>query len=763
MSIIESIFGTESDRYTGKLKPTVKKINSFSETFSALPDEALKQKTEEFKKRIKDGATIEELLPEVFAVVREVAHRTTGLRPFDVQLMGGIILSKGSIAEMRTGEGKTLVATLPAYLHALFGEPVHIVTVNDYLARRDAVWMGQIYAFLGLSIGVINSQNESYIYDKGHTEVDEERDTLGTFKIVYDFLRPAERKEVYACDIVYGTNNEYAFDYLRDNIEYDSANIRQRGFGFAVVDEVDSILIDEARNPLIISSDANIPESYYKDFATLAATYKEGEDFTKDEKRRSILLTPAGIQKAEKAFKVDNVYVEGAQRAIHHLEQALKAKALYKKNHHYVVRDNKIIIVDEFTGRLQEGRQWSEGLHQAIEAREKVPIQKETRTFASITFQNYFRMYDLLSGMTGTALSSQEEFYKVYGTQVISVPTNNQVKRIDKPDKIFQTEKSKMDAVVEKIKELHEKGQPVLVGTASIEHNEALSKKLKKAKIPHEVLNAKNHEREGEIIAQAGMKGRVTVATNLAGRGVDIQLGGTPRDEKAYTEIKDVGGLFVLGTERNESRRVDDQLRGRSGRQGDEGETQFFVSLQDSLVKIFGSERVHMIASQLGVPEEQAIESKLISKSIESAQKRIEGHHFDARRFSLQYDTVLNKQRTEVYVRRREILTAEDDTVPTIAKEYISAEEHKKEDMQDIETLKRILLRSIDITWIEHLELMDYARGSANLRSYGQREPLAEYRKEGNRLFSTFWEHVQHKATEEYKHQKTKKAEEENQ
>ncbi len=752
MPLLDIFFGTESSRYIKGVKKTVENINTYKERFSACSDGELKQKTEEFRKQLKSGKTPNDILPEVFAVVSIATKRTTGMNPFDVQFMGSMVLHKGAIAEMRTGEGKTLVAVSAAYLNALTGNPVHIVTVNDYLARRDAVWMGQIFASLGMSVGTINGQNMSYQYDPGHREKDAERDTVGGYKIVYDFLREVTRQDAYRCDVVYGTNNEYVFDYLRDNIEYDRANIRQRGFHFAIVDEVDSILIDEARSPLIISTPAQIPASQYTQFAAFAGQLAEGDDYTIDEKQRAVSLTAAGIEKFEKAMKVQNVYVEGGQRSIHYLQNALKAKSLFKKDKHYVVQDGTIVIVDEFTGRLQPGRQWSDGMHQAIEAKEKVAIQQENRTYASITYQNYFRMYAKLSGMTGTALSSEEEFYKVYSVPVISIPTHNPSQRTDHPDIIYQTHTAKLRAVVKKIRELHEKRQPILVGTASIEHNEELSKRLKRAKIPHEVLNAKNHEREGEIIAQAGKRGMVTIATNLAGRGVDIKLGGGEGDDvrERNREIQELGGLFVLGTERHESRRVDDQLRGRCGRQGDRGETQFYISLEDDLTRVFGSEKILQMAQRLGLPEDQAIQNRMISRSIEGAQKRIEGHHFDARRFSLQYDTVLNRQRAEVYKERQSIVL---DTDGTAVSAYIHDDDrealNERHGEKSAEALRTLILRSIDMTWMEHLELMDYAKSSVGLRSYGQREPLMEYRKESNRLFDGFWDQVRRHVAEQ--------------
>ena len=748
MFLLDAIFGTDSERYAKKTRRIVQAVREHQQDFSQLTDADFQKKTTSFRKAISSGKSLDDLLPEAFAVVCAASARTTGMEPFDVQIVGATALHSGAIAEMRTGEGKTLVAVLPAYLNALSGDPVHIVTVNDYLARRDAVWMGQIFALLGMSVGVVNSQNQSYVYDSSHREKDAERDASGSYRVVHDFLREVSRKEAYQCDVVYGTNNEYVFDYLRDNIEYRPEEIRRRGFGYAIVDEVDSILIDEARSPLIISSPANIPASHYMQFAMFAESLSVEEDYTVDEKDRAVSLTPAGVEKFERGLKVENVYVEGSQRIIHYLQNALRAKSLYLRDKHYVVRNGEVVIVDEFTGRLQPGRQWSEGLHQAIEAKEGVRVQQESRTYASITYQNYFRMYQKLSGMTGTAKSSEEEFYKVYSMPVISIPTNMPVQRQDHPDAIYQTHNAKMRAVVRKVQELHERGQPVLVGTASIEHNEALSKRLKRAKVPHEVLNAKNHDREGEIIAQAGKRGMVTIATNLAGRGVDIKLGGVDLEdaEERSKEIKALGGLFVLGTERHESRRIDDQLRGRCGRQGDEGETQFYLSLEDDLTRVFGSDQVLTIAKRLGLPEDQAIQNKIISRSVESAQKRIEGHHFDSRRYSLEYDTVLNTHRSEVYERRERVLFAEDEQLFLDYCDSESVVAVKERDPDTfLQSLRHLVLKTIDLSWMEHLELMDYAKSSAGLRSYGQREPLMEYKREGDRLFSGFWDYVREK------------------
>jgi len=749
MGFLKNLFGDESSREVEKIKPIAEKINSFEEILSLLSDEELKAKTDFFKKELKSGKTLDDILPEAFAVVREASKRTTRLRHFDVQMIGGIILHQGKIIEMRTGEGKTLVATLPSYLNAIEGKGVHVITVNDYLSRRDAVWMGQIHAFLGLSVGVINHE-ESYLYDAGHKEVDEERDELASFKVFYEFLKPSGRREAYAADITYGTNNEFGFDYLRDNIEYEEKSVRQRGYNYAIVDEIDSILIDEARTPLIISAPWQDSENLYGTFVSIADKLKEGEDYEVDEKARAITIDDSGIEKAEEALGVGNIYTEKGIKYVHHLETAVRAKALFKKDRDYVVRDGEIIIVDQFTGRLQPGRRWSEGLHQAIEAREKVDVQRESRTFASITFQNYFRMYKKLSGMTGTAMTSAEEFYKVYGLATLAVPTNVRVERIDKEDLIFQTEIGKFKAIAGKVKELNTKGQPVLIGTVSVEKSELLSEFLTKEGVRHEVLNAKKHESEGGVIAQAGHRASVTIATNMAGRGVDIKLGGDPATDEEYEGVKSLGGLFVLGTERHEARRIDNQLRGRSGRQGDPGESQFFVSLEDSLMRIFASDTIKKLMGRFGIPEDQPIENKLITRSLESAQTKIEGLHFDSRKATLQFDDVLNEQRRSVYGRRKEILSGKKDILDKHLEAVILGDgrtegiiNEKKALLGQEEfykTLKRMFLQAIDMLWVEHLEMMDYLRSSVNLRAYGQRDPLVEYKKEGLILFQEMQE-----------------------
>jgi len=744
MSFLDKFFGPTYAKELKQIRPLVATINSLEAEKEKLSDDELRSSLTPLKEQVSNTASLDGLLPEVFALVREAAKRTMQMRHYDVQLIGGIILHKGKITEMRTGEGKTLMATLPATLNALTGKGVHIVTVNDYLARRDAVWMGQIFAAVGLTVGIIN-HNESFLYDEGHTEKDAERDEEGSYKIVYDFLRPCTRQEAYAADITYGTNSEFGFDYLRDNIEYEPSKLRQPHHAYAIVDEIDSILIDEARTPLIISAPATDTENLYPTFAAIAAQLKKEEHFSVDEKLKSATLTDAGIEVAEKMLGIENIYTDKGIRYVHHLETAVRAKALFSRDKEYVVRDGEVVIVDEFTGRLQPGRRWSEGLHQAVEAKEGVPIQKESKTFASITYQNYFRMYDKLSGMTGTALTSQEEFYTVYNLEVIPVPTNREVQRIDKNDLIYQNESGKFKAIIEKVKEVHEKGQPVLIGTASIESNERLSEALHAAGVEHEMLNAKNHEREGEIIAAAGRKGAVTLATNMAGRGVDIKLGGPEATKEEAEEIKEMGGLYVLGTERHEARRIDNQLRGRSGRQGDKGETQFFVSMDDSLMRVFGGSRVQSLMGTFKIPEDQPIEMGMISRTLESAQTKIEGFHFDSRKQVLAYDDVLNQQRQVIYARRRKLLAGDEAEINAVLTELFEAhpeaeaviEQKKTEFGEEVFTdvLRKVLLQMIDMLWVEHLEVMGFTRSSVNLRAYGQRDPLIEYRKEGLRLF----------------------------
>ena len=731
----------------GRAQGVVERVNALESAMQARSDEELKRFAHDLRNRIQTGETLDDLLPEAFAAVREASVRTLNQRHFDVQLIGGFVLHNRAIAEMRTGEGKTLVATLPAFLNALPAKGVHVVTVNDYLARRDAVWMGQVYAALGLSVGVINTDG-SYIYDPAHVQneaaLDEERDQLGSFKVVHEFLRPVSRQEAYATDITYGTNNEFGFDYLRDHLEYDAKNIRQRAHHYAIVDEVDSILIDEARTPLIISGPTRDAEQLYQTFAKIAASLKEEEDYTIDEKLRAVVITDAGIEKAERALGIENLYAEGGVKNAHHLEAAVKAQALFRRDKEYVVRDGKIVIVDEFTGRLQPGRRWSEGLHQAIEAKEGVAVERESQTYGSITFQNYFRMYEKVAGMTGTAETSEEEFRTVYNLDVVVIPTNRSIQRLDRDDLIFQSEDGKFKAIVRAVKERHEKGQPVLIGTTSIEVNERLSAALRAAGVPHEMLNAKNHEREGEIIAQAGRKGAVTVATNMAGRGVDVKLGGNPATQEAYEEVKTHSGLYVLGTERHDARRIDNQLRGRAGRQGDPGETQFFVSLEDKLMRVFASDMVKSLMGRLGIAEDEPIQSRMVTRSLESAQEKIEGVNFDARKHVLGFDDVLNHQRSIIYARRTAALTGTPDELIAAMKEHLEAAgvdvsiiEEKQKALGEgfLNAARRVLLQAYDLFWIEHLETMEYLRNSVNLRSYGGRDPFIEYRREGLRLF----------------------------
>ena len=757
MLFLDRFFGHTYEKALKEALSLVPSINAYEAELQQLDDAALRLKTATFREKLAQGSVLDELLPEAFAVVRETSRRTLGQRHYDVQLVGGVLLHRGKITEMRTGEGKTLVGTLPTYLNALSGKGVHVVTVNDYLARRDAVWMGQIYAFLGLSVGVIN-HDASYVYDLAHSADDATRDQEGSYKVVHEFLRPCTRHEAYAADITYGTNNEYGFDYLRDNIEYEVGSVRQREHAFALVDEIDSILIDEARTPLIISAPAQRSEDLYGKFSEIARKLKKEEHFTVDEKLKSIALTDAGVEFAESLLGIENIYTDRGIKYVHHLETAIRAQALYTKDKEYVVRDDEVVIVDEFTGRLQPGRRWSDGLHQAIEAKEGVRVQQESRTYASITFQNYFRMYGKLAGMTGTGLTSAEEFYTVYGLEVVPVPPHRSVIRADHNDLIFQTEKGKHDAVTRKVKELHETGQPVLVGTASIEKNEVLSELFTRAGIPHEVLNAKNHEREGEIIAQAGEKGKVTLATNMAGRGVDIKLGGAQATDAERDAVRAQGGLFVLGTERHEARRIDNQLRGRAGRQGDPGATQFFVSMEDTLMRVFAADTVKNMMGRLGIPEDQPIENRMITRSLESAQKKIEGFNFDARKHVLAYDDVLNRQRQAVYSRRRKLLFGLPEEVSSVIAEVyarvpeVEEEAQKRQEMLGSErwfdAVRRLILQVTDLVWVEHLEVMDYTRSSVNLRAYGQRDPLMEYRKEGARLFAEMQEAVLYRIAE---------------
>lgn len=763
MFSLKVLFGDPAARILREARLVVPLVAALEAEYEILSDEGLKGKLSEFRVRFRDEEDLESLLPEAFAAVREAARRTVKLRPFDVQLIGGVVLHRRGIAEMKTGEGKTLVATLPAFLNAIPGRGVHVITVNDYLARRDAAWMGQVYHALGLSVGVINADG-SFLYDPTHQEnTDAIRDEEGSFRVFYEFLRPCTRREAYEADVTYGTNSEFGFDYLRDHISYNPNELRQRGHAFALVDEIDSILIDEARTPLIISAPSAESDDLYKTFAAIANHMEVERDYVVDEKRRAIQLTDAGIEKAEKMLGIDNIYTDKGIKEVHHLETAVRAKALFSRDKEYVVRGGEVVIVDEFTGRLQPGRRWNDGLHQAIEAKEGVRVQKESRTFASITYQNYFRLYEKLGGMTGTAKTSAEEFYKVYGLEVVEIPTNRPVVRKDHTDLMFQTEKGKFTALARRVKELNEKGQPVLVGTISIEKNEVLSAFLTQAGVPHEVLNAKNHEREGEIIAEAGKRGRVTVATNMAGRGVDIKLGGPNALPEQVAEVKELGGLFVIGTERHEARRIDNQLRGRSGRQGDPGETQFYVSLEDQLMRVFAPDSIKTMMGRFGIPEDEPIQNAMVSRALESAQTKIEGFNFDARKQVLEFDNVMDRQRRAVYDRRTQLLQGSLDAVEQVLRDLIaqaamlrSGDEtfspatvptgdigddllkRKETEFGRDEFLHRargIVLQTMDMLWVEHLESMEYLRGSVNLRAYGQRDPLTEYRKEGTRLF----------------------------
>ena len=749
MSILTKIFGDPNEKFIKNLQSVIDKINSLEPEFERLSAEQLKEKTSKLKAKLarqnaRDAFVgLDEILPEAFASVREAAKRTLNQRHFDVQLVGGIVLHQGKIAEMKTGEGKTLAATSPAYLNALEGKGVHIVTVNDYLAKRDTVWMGQIYDALGLSVGCITNES-GYVYDEsyGREGPDKERDELGGFKVEKSYLRPCSRKEAYATDITYGTNNEFGFDYLRDNMVYEKNQEVQRGFNFAIVDEVDSILIDEARVPLIISGEAEEATEKYYQFARIVSSLEKDKDFELDEKMKTVVFTDQGQNKVVHALGVDP-WLENDITTTHQLESALRAKALFLKDRDYTVKNGEILIIDEFTGRILPGRRWSAGLHQAVEAKEGVVVKPESITMATITFQNYFRMYKKLAGMTGTAITSAEEFDKVYKLEVVAIPTNKPMIRKDFSDKVFKTEAGKFTAVVREIEELHKKGQPILVGTRSVERNEYLGKLLETKGIPHNILNAKNHEREGEIIAQAGKVGAVTIATNMAGRGVDIILGGNPSTAEEAKKVKELGGLHVMGTERHEARRIDNQLRGRSGRQGDPGSTQFFVSLEDDLMRIFGGDRIKGIMSALKIPEDEPIQAGMISNAIESAQEKIEGFNFDARHHLLEYDDVLNKHREIVYKKRKEILESQnlrEKVLEIFKKANLSEEDYNKKEkevgeqnMRQIE--KFVCLRVTDMLWQEHLSYMDHVRDSVRLRAYSGRDPLVEYKNEGHKAF----------------------------
>ena len=812
MSFWQALFSNSNDRLIRSLQPLVDQANSFEESMEAKSDDELRECTKQFRGRLNLSESLDDLLAEAFAAVREASRRTSGKRHFDVQFMGGIALHRGMITQMATGEGKTLVATLPVYLNALTGDGVHVVTVNDYLSRRDAVWMGEVYEALGMSVGVLN-HDTSYRYDPTHiakenTEaLDAERDQTGAFRVVHEFLRPITRQEAYATDITYGTNNEFGFDYLRDNMVSDKSQMVQRGHNYAIVDEVDSILIDEARTPLIISAPDEESGELYRTFSRVVPHLVEEDDFTVDEKLRTVSITDNGIEKVQKQLGIEDLYQEGGTRYVHHLEQALRAQSLFQRDKDYVVTpaspaggNGEVIIVDEFTGRLMPGRRWSDGLHQAVEAKEGVAVQRESRTLATVTFQNYFRLYKKLSGMTGTARTSAEEFHAVYGRDVAIIPTHRPMIRKDLQDRIYKSEQGKFRALIAEIKKCHESEQPVLVGTVSIEKNELLSHMLARAGVTHQVLNAKNHEREAEIIAQAGKPSAVTVATNMAGRGVDIILGGNPSNESDAERVLKAGGLAVFGTERHEARRIDDQLRGRSGRQGDPGTSQFFVSCEDELMRVFGGDRIKSLMERLGVTDDDVIENRLVSRSIAQAQERVEGHNFDSRKQVLEYDDVMNRHRQTIYRLRSEILSSENnrdlvinafdvtiqgvvaghinentgeidtkeiaDALRGIAPfaetlgesisqyasgnkesliEYLKTEirklYEKHEESIGAEQMRAIeraiILRIIDDVWVEHLETMESLRDSVRLRAYGQRDPLVEYKLEAQRLYST--------------------------
>ena len=794
-SLIKKIVGSKNERELRRIQPLVDKISQLEPNISPLSDDQLQAKTFEFKGRVERGESIEEILPEAFAVVRETAKRTLGERHYDVQLIGGIVLHEGKIAEMATGEGKTLVSTLPAYLNALKGEGVHIVTVNDYLAKRDSEWMGVIYRFLGLSVGVILHE-----------------------------LNDQERKKAYHCDITYGTNNEFGFDYLRDNMKFTLEDYVQRDLNYAIVDEVDSILIDEARTPLIISGPAEESTDKYYKINRIIPSLKQGKDYQLEEKSHTAFLTEEGVAHVEKLIHIENLYDPRNIETLHHVNQALRAHTLFKRDVDYMVKDGQVIIVDEFTGRLMPGRRWSDGLHQAVEAKENVKIENENQTLATITFQNYFRMYKKLAGMTGTADTEAAEFRKIYNLDVMVIPTNMPLMRTHYADVIYKTEDEKFRAVVKEIKELYQSERPVLVGTISIEKSERLSQLLKKQGIPHNVLNAKHHEKEAEIIAQAGRAGAVTISTNMAGRGTDILLGGNPKflgktflDEgpteetmkkahqkalgivqKEKEKVIQVGGLHVLGTERHEARRIDNQLRGRSGRQGDPGSSRFYLSLEDDLLRIFGSERISNIMGRLGIEEDQPIEHGLVTKAIESAQRKVEAHNFEIRKHLLEYDNVMNKQREVIYSQRREVLGSEDlkDTVMEMIEEqseglvdfYTDEKEHSEDwdlkalrdavykqfsfkwsvtpveengikrdqlkemivqNAKDVYQKKEeefgspmlrylekvIMLQSIDYHWKDHLLAIDQLKEGIGLRGYGQKDPRIEYQKEAYQMF----------------------------
>ncbi len=775
--VLKRVLGDPQIRTIKRLKKRVKDINALGPKYKKLSDKKLAEQTALLKKRL-GKESLDKILPDAFAVVREAATRTLGQRHFDVQLIGGMVLHEGSVAEMKTGEGKTLVATLPVYLNALTGKGVHVVTVNDYLAQLHAGWMGQVYDFLGLSTAVIIA-DESYIYDASYTNNDHYDKRMKP-------LKPCTRQEAYNADITYGTNNEFGFDYLRDNMVREVDQLRQRELHYAIVDEVDSILIDEARTPLIISAPSVTSGNAYAQFSKVVRQLKKDDDYEVDEKRKSVVLTDDGIEHVQKILGVESLYGTENIRTIYHLEQALKAQALFKRDKDYVVTsDGEVVIVDEFTGRLLKGRRYNEGLHQAIEAKEGVEVQEESMTLATISFQNYFRLYEKLAGMTGTAQTESEEFHQIYELDVVEVPSNKPLARIDQADRIYKTEMGKFKAIVREVQKLHHKGQPVLIGTVSIERNEVLSGLLKKAKIPHQVLNAKSNEKEAAIIAKAGEKGAVTLATNIAGRGTDIML---------EESVRKLGGLFVLGSERHESRRIDNQLRGRAGRQGDPGMTQFYVSTEDDLMRIFGGERIGSIMERLGVDDETPIENRVISKSLEAAQKKVEGYNFDARKNVVQYDDVMNRHRKATYTMRKEILMQTDikkriklfiqEEVKRLANSPLLLSDKFEEAVTSVfpfdeDTLDRlfdteatkfgkvletealelyesremafgeevmrkverdIYLQILDNLWMQHLENMDHMKEGIHWISVGQRDPLVEYRRQAQHMFEEMQE-----------------------
>jgi preprotein translocase subunit SecA len=780
---IKKLLGDPQAKALKRLSKRVGAINALEPTYAKMSNKELFSQTEVLKKKLSQKKqTLDTILPEAFALVRETAKRTLGQRHYDVQLIGGMALHEGRVAEMKTGEGKTLVATLPVYLNALEGRGVHVVTVNDYLAQRDAGWMGEVYHKLGLEVGVI-VPDASFKYDPEYNNEDHEDQR-------FKHLRPCTRQDAYACDITYGTNNEYGFDYLRDNMVREESQLRQRELHYAIVDEVDSILVDEARTPLIISAPAATSGVAYSQFAKLVRGLSKDRHYTVDEKRRSVTLSNDGISHVERVLGIDNLYDTRNIRTIYHLDQALKAHALFKRDKDYVVtKDGEVVIVDDFTGRLLKGRRYNEGLHQAIEAKEAVDVQEESMTLATISFQNYFRLYKKLAGMTGTASTESEEFHQIYKLDVLEIPPNKPMVRKDRSDRIYKTEKGKFEAIVKVVAELHKKGQPVLIGTVSIEKNETLSKLLKKAGIPHQVLNAKNNEREASIVAKAGQKGAVTLATNIAGRGTDIVL-----DEDA----KKAGGLFVLGSERHESRRIDNQLRGRAGRQGDPGETQFFVSTEDDLMRIFGGDRIGAVMARLRIDDDMPIENRVISKSLESAQKKVEGFNFDIRKNVVKYDDVMNRHRKATYILRREILkdadiharikefirdevrdlVASPDSLTDIFEQQlknifelddktidklfdVEAEDFEKELNKEVSSryltqesnFGSVLMRKIerdaylqvlDNLWMQHLENMDHLREGIHWIAVGQKDPLVEYRRQAQRLFEQMQRDLRH-------------------